>query len=249
MGQITATRNLVATKVVRLAGQWTHDDVIKWKHFSRYWPFVRGIHRSQVNFPHKGQWCGALMFSLICAWNCWVNNRQAGDLRCHRVHFDVIVMGNPARPVIIISTDAVNEIWTFLNLQTYPVWETTLMLITKHVLTVPISSVILLYIRRIPWFIIDATTTHVTMPSLKPKFRAMTRWLNAHHKRTIASAYCCKIIAWRAVQHVIMAFPLLKIFISFLTPKHRETHGCVANTVTTDALVLKHQAISINNAD
>ena len=44
-----------------------HDDVIKWKHFPRYWPFVRGIHRSPVNFPHKGQWRGALMFSLICA--------------------------------------------------------------------------------------------------------------------------------------------------------------------------------------
>ena len=24
-----------------------HDDVIKWKHFPRYWPFVRGIYRSQ----------------------------------------------------------------------------------------------------------------------------------------------------------------------------------------------------------
>ena len=33
-----------------------HDDVIKWKHFPRYWPFVRGIHRSPVNSPHKGQW-------------------------------------------------------------------------------------------------------------------------------------------------------------------------------------------------
>ena len=42
-----------------------HDDVIKWKHFPRYWPFVRGIHRSPVNSPHKGQWRGALMFSLI----------------------------------------------------------------------------------------------------------------------------------------------------------------------------------------
>ena len=52
-----------------------HDDVIKWKHFPRYWPFVRGIHRSSVNSPHKGQWRGALMFSLICAWiNGWVNN-------------------------------------------------------------------------------------------------------------------------------------------------------------------------------
>ena len=32
-----------------------HDDVIKWKHFPRYWPFVRGMHRSPVNSPHKGQ--------------------------------------------------------------------------------------------------------------------------------------------------------------------------------------------------
>ena len=32
-----------------------HDDVIKWKHFPRYWPFVRGIHRSPVNSRHKGQ--------------------------------------------------------------------------------------------------------------------------------------------------------------------------------------------------
>ena len=44
-----------------------HDDVIKWKHFPHYWPFVRGIHRSPVNSPHKGQWRGALMFSLMCA--------------------------------------------------------------------------------------------------------------------------------------------------------------------------------------
>ena len=33
-----------------------YDDVIKWKHFPRYWPFVRGIHRSPVNSRHKGQW-------------------------------------------------------------------------------------------------------------------------------------------------------------------------------------------------
>ena len=46
---------------------------IKWKHFPRYWPFVRGIHRSPVNSPHKGQWRWALMFSLICSWiNGWV---------------------------------------------------------------------------------------------------------------------------------------------------------------------------------
>ena len=70
-----------------------HDDVIKWKHFPRNWPFVREIHRSPVNFPHKGQWRGALMFSLIYAWmNDWVNNREAGDLRRQHGHYDVIVM-------------------------------------------------------------------------------------------------------------------------------------------------------------
>ena len=70
-----------------------HDDVIKWKHFPRYWPFVRGIHRSPVNSPHKGQWRGALMFSLICVWIIgWVHNRETGDLKRYRVHYDVIVI-------------------------------------------------------------------------------------------------------------------------------------------------------------
>ena len=70
-----------------------HDDVIKWKDFPRYWPFVRGIHRSPVNSPHKGQWRGALMFSLIYVWiNGWVNNNEAGDLMRYRAHYDVIVM-------------------------------------------------------------------------------------------------------------------------------------------------------------
>ena len=70
-----------------------HDDVIKWKHFPRYWPFVRGIHRSPVNSPHKGQWRVALMFYLICARiNRWVNDGEVGDLRRHRAQWDVAVM-------------------------------------------------------------------------------------------------------------------------------------------------------------
>ena len=75
--------------------QWRHyhDDIIKWKHFPRNWPFAREIHWSPVNSPHKGQWRGALMFSLICAWiNDWVNNGEAGDLRRHRTHYDVIAL-------------------------------------------------------------------------------------------------------------------------------------------------------------
>ena len=41
-----------------------NNDVIKWKHFPRYWPFVRGIHQWPVDTQHKGQWRGALMFDL-----------------------------------------------------------------------------------------------------------------------------------------------------------------------------------------
>ena len=67
-----------------------HDDVIQWKQLPRNRPFVRGIPRSPVNSPHKGQWRGALMISLICVWiNGWVNNREAGDLRRYRVYYDV----------------------------------------------------------------------------------------------------------------------------------------------------------------
>ena len=69
------------------------DDVNKWKHFPCYWPFVWGIHRSRVNSPDKGQWRGALMFSLICAWIIgWENNREAGDLRSQCAHYKVTAM-------------------------------------------------------------------------------------------------------------------------------------------------------------
>ena len=72
---------------------WAAWDVIKWKYFPSYWPFVWGIYRSPVNSPHRGQWRGALMFSLICAWmNDWANNRMTGELRRHRGHYDVTVM-------------------------------------------------------------------------------------------------------------------------------------------------------------
>ena len=66
--------------------------------FPRYWTFVMRIHESPVDSIHKGQWRGALMFSLI--WG-WTKVRQiietpviwdAGDLRRRRAHFDVIIM-------------------------------------------------------------------------------------------------------------------------------------------------------------
>ena len=76
-------------------GSRKHDDVIKWEHLPRNWPFVRGINWWPVDSPHKGQWCGALMFPLICAWtNSWANN--------HCAHYGVTVM------VVPISA---NQLW------------------------------------------------------------------------------------------------------------------------------------------
>ena len=44
-----------------------HDDIIKWKHFPRYWRFVREIQRSTLDSHHKGRWHGALMFFFSSA--------------------------------------------------------------------------------------------------------------------------------------------------------------------------------------
>ena len=69
-----------------------HDDVIKWKHCPRHWPYLRGIHRLPRSSLHKCQWHETLMFYFTFAWtNGWVNNRIAGDLRRHPAHYDVTV--------------------------------------------------------------------------------------------------------------------------------------------------------------
>ena len=79
-----------------------NSGVIKWKHLPRYWPFVRWIHRPPLDSPHKGQWRGALMFSLIFAWtNGWAKSRDAGDLRRHPAHYDVFVMNQSE--VLVLS--------------------------------------------------------------------------------------------------------------------------------------------------
>ena len=92
-----------------------HDDVIKWKHFPCYWLFVRGIHRSPVNSPQRGQWPGVLMV-CICTWiNDWINNRDAGDLRRHRSHNDVTLMNYGRMKLHFVCI-----VWNFQTL--FPVW-------------------------------------------------------------------------------------------------------------------------------
>ena len=98
----------------------SHDDVIKWKHFPCNWPFVRGIHRSPVNSPHKGQWRGALMFSLICARiKGGVNNGEAGDLRHNHAHNDVIVMVKSPQLTWRSSINGWNLRYRIYNLATF----------------------------------------------------------------------------------------------------------------------------------
>ena len=49
------------------------------------------MHRSPMDFPHKGQWRGTLI-SMICAWtNGWANNQDT-NLIHHRPQYDVSVM-------------------------------------------------------------------------------------------------------------------------------------------------------------
>ena len=78
-----------------------HFMMTSWKHFPCYWPFVRGIHRSPVKSPHKGQWRRALIFSLICTWtNGWVKIKTPliwdiialimTSLLCHEISSAVI---------------------------------------------------------------------------------------------------------------------------------------------------------------
>ena len=87
---------------------WTHDDVIKWKHFRRYWPFVQGIHRSagpvtrsfDVFFdlrPNKrlskqswGWWFEMLSCSL---WRHCNELIETPLLRCNVIYYWWTIMG------------------------------------------------------------------------------------------------------------------------------------------------------------
>ena len=58
-----------------------------------WWRHQMETFSALLDSPYKGQWRGALMFPLICAWtNGWANKGDTGDLRRHRAHYDVTVM-------------------------------------------------------------------------------------------------------------------------------------------------------------
>ena len=107
-----------------------HDDVIKWKHFPRYWPFVRGIHRSPGNSHHKGPVTRSfdVFFDLrlnkrlskhTCGW--WFET-PSRSLRRHCDAVSVItshvyVRGGPNLKVWELSYD-----WTSIVLRSIHFW-------------------------------------------------------------------------------------------------------------------------------
>ena len=94
-----------------------HDDVVKWKHFPRHWPFVRGIHRSPVNSPHKGLWRGALRVFYLrlnkrlnkqwCGW--WFETLSCPLWR----HCNVWLMMRRAFPCHILYVTSSYSTWIF----------------------------------------------------------------------------------------------------------------------------------------
>ena len=125
---------------------------MKWKHFPRYRPFVWEIHKSPVNSPHKGQWRGALMFSLI--WiNGWANNRDAGGLRYHRANYDVIVLYhissivvqriNDIIPALVAMIRGLYLLWCVMesHLSSYADYcQKTLIYFNQNILSITITS-------------------------------------------------------------------------------------------------------------
>ena len=89
------TPDALVTQTAERSASSTGPVFLWWRHqmetFSALLALCAG--NSPVNSPYKGQWRGTLMFPLICDWiNGWINNREAGDLRHHRDHYDVTAM-------------------------------------------------------------------------------------------------------------------------------------------------------------
>ena len=70
-----------------------HYDVIKWKHFPHYWPFVRGIHQSLVDSSSQRPVTRSFDVFFDLCLNKWLGNRKQSrsrwfetpsqSLRCH----------------------------------------------------------------------------------------------------------------------------------------------------------------------
>ena len=97
---------------------------------------MRGIHRSPVNSPHKGQLCGALMFSLIWAlnkrlskqsWGWWFGTPSRSLWRhCNAK------MNNPDADINTMQNDNDNDINNYLNMSLLIILTQTLDIGIQH---------------------------------------------------------------------------------------------------------------------
>ena len=98
--------------------RWTrlvHYDVVKWKHFPHYRPFVRGIHGG---FPSQRPVTRNLDVFLDLRWTKGrTNNRDTGDLRRHRAHYDVTVMF--IMGIFTVDVWCVRIAWCLFGITTY----------------------------------------------------------------------------------------------------------------------------------
>ena len=84
-------------------------DIEWWRHqmetFSPLLDLCAGNSPVTDDFPTQRPVTRSLMFSLICTLNnCWVNNREAGDLRRQRAHYDVVAMESHFSTTVIPVT-------------------------------------------------------------------------------------------------------------------------------------------------
>ena len=74
-----------------ITDQMSHDDVIKWKRFPRYWPFVQEV---PGEFPTQRPVTQGFEVFFDLRLNKRLSNREAGDLRRYRARYDVTVMND-----------------------------------------------------------------------------------------------------------------------------------------------------------
>ena len=94
------------------------------------------------------------MFSLICVWiNDWVNNREAGDLRRYRAHYDVIVMIRVLFIMLSIKAQLSQDAFWFVpDITFFAMWFIILLNILLHSFSINL--------------LIDRGPLYLSMPSL-----------------------------------------------------------------------------------
>ena len=122
-----ATYVIHFTTQIQWPQSWHHDNSLVTA-LQMYIGWFAPVHLDTlpVNSPHKGQWRGAFMFSLICAWiSGWTNSSDAGDLRSHRAYYDVIVMPwsihykrNASFMVAYLGVKLIAALWRLMATQT-----------------------------------------------------------------------------------------------------------------------------------